>query len=104
AGATLTVTRTLSNTGPLHAQVDLPMPLPCEALLDQVEIETARGWEPAELIEPQAGEERLNAYLGVGGRAKGTKLAHDSDTAILVSRDSWDCDAQVQIYPVPPGK
>jgi hypothetical protein len=103
AGATLTVTRTLSNAGLLHAQVDLPVPIPCEALLDQVEIETPRGWERAELLEPDAGEARLSAALGVGRQDPQIQLAHDSDTALLVSRDGWGCDARVQLYPVPPG-
>ena len=102
-GATLQVTRSLFNPTLEYARVDLPLLLPCEAILDEVRIEerspegVAR-WRAAELLSPDEAGTRFDAYyLG-----SNDQVAGNSDTAVLVSRNDWRCDADLQLWPIPP--
>lgn len=107
AGATLEVTRSLFNPTLVPAKIDLPIPLPCEALLDQVRIEErgpggAFQWKAAKLLDPdQANAQFDEYYLGSSSNGNG-EVAFDSDTALLVSRSDWHCYASLEIWPIPP--
>ena len=104
-GATLIVTRSLFNPGPLNAQVELPIPLPCSAALDQVEVRArdsagALVWRPAALLSASEASSRWQAWLD--GPPDATKTFMDADTAVHVSRSDWSCEATLEIYPIPP--
>jgi hypothetical protein len=104
-GATLQVTRTLFNAGVLHGQVELPIPLPCSATLDQVAIEErdeqglAR-WRPAELLDETDAAQRWSLWLDGPGDGVATVL--DADAALHMSRDDYSCEALLEVYPIPP--
>ncbi|WP_181233840.1 hypothetical protein [Enhygromyxa salina] len=104
-GATLVVTRSLFNPGPLPAQVELPIDLPCEAVLDEVAVQApgeAGGliWRTAELLAASEASDRWAAWLE--GPPATSKTALNADTAVHVSRSAWSCEATLEIYPVPP--
>lgn len=104
-GATLLVTRTLLNAGLTHGQVELPVPLPCVAVLDQVAIEEqdeqglAR-WRAAELLDPEDAQQRWSTWLE--GPGDGVATALDADAALHVQRRDFSCEVQIEIYPIPP--
>jgi hypothetical protein len=104
-GATLVVTRSLFNPGPLPAQVELPIPLPCAAAIDQVEVQArdaggALVWRPAELLGADEAASRWDAW--VEGPLAGSKIVMDADTAVHMSRSEWGCEATLEVYPIPP--
>lgn len=104
-GATLLVTRTLFNAGITHAQVELPVPLPCSATLDQVAIEQRdehglMRWQAAELLDAGEAAQRWSTWLEGPGDGVATVL--DADAALHLSRDRYDCEALLEIYPIPP--
>lgn len=104
-GATLTVTRSLFNPGPLQAQVELPIPLPCSAALDHVEVHSrdaggALIWRPAELLSASEASGRWRTWMD--GPRDGSKTFMDANTAVHMSRAEWDCEATLEIYPIPP--
>jgi hypothetical protein len=106
SGATLQFTRSIFNPGMFHARVDLPVTLPCDTILDGLEVEElgpdgSPRWRPAELIDPEIGSQRFEAHYA-GPDDLTIKPALDSDTAVLMSRDTWGCDAELSIYPIPP--
>lgn len=104
-GATLLVTRTLFNAGITHGQVELPIPLPCSATLDQVAIEEQdeQGllrWQAAEVLDAREGARRWSAWLDGPGEDVATVL--DADAALHLSRNGYNCEALLEIYPIPP--
>jgi hypothetical protein len=104
-GATLQVTRTLFNAAFTHGQVELPIPLPCSATLDQVAIEEQdeQGqprWRPAELLDDADAAQRWSAWLE--GPGDGVTTVIDADAALHLSRDDYSCEALLEIYPIPP--
>jgi hypothetical protein len=104
-GATLHVTRTLFNAGLTHAQVELPIPLPCSVTLDQVAIEERDEqdlvrWRAAELLDPNDAAQRWSTWLE--GPAEGVPVVLDADAALHMQRNDHACSAQLSIYPIPP--
>jgi hypothetical protein len=104
-GATLQVTRTLFNAGITHGQVELPIPLPCSATLDQVAIEEQDGhgelrWKAAELIDATEAVRRWSTWLDGPGEGVATTL--DADAALHLRRNGYNCEALLEVYPVPP--
>lgn len=103
-GATLRVTRSLFNPTPFPARVDLPLPLPCEAVLDEFQIQELgpdgfTHWKPAELLAADDARERFDAYYFGTGTTSAPLL--NPDTAMLLSRDDWRCEADLEIWPIP---
>lgn len=105
-GASLRVTRSLFNPTALPARVDLPIPVPCEAILDELRVEELgpdgfTRWTDAELLDPDQASARFDDYYFGTGVADG-KTAFNSDTAMMLSRDGWGCQADLGIWPIPP--
>jgi hypothetical protein len=104
-GATLHVKRSLFNAGPVHAQVELPIPLPCTVTLDQVAIEEqdeqgSPRWRAAELLDPDDASQRWSTWLDGPGEDVPTVI--DADAALHLERNDYNCTAQLSIYPIPP--
>ena len=104
-GATLHVTRTLFNAASSPAQVELPIPLSCDATLDRVAIEEqdAQGqlrMRAADVLDANDAAQRWDAWLE--GPGDDVQTALDADSALLLTRDNYDCGAQLSIYPIPP--
>jgi hypothetical protein len=100
-GATLVVTRTLFNAGALHAEAHIPVPLPCEASVDEVAIQERDGsWRAAELLDPREASSRW--WHWKGGPEAGVNAVLDADTALLATRDDYGCEAEFSLYPIPP--
>jgi hypothetical protein len=104
-GATLHVTRTLFNADITHGQVELPIPLPCSATLDLVAIEEQdeQGqprWQAAELLDPDDAARRWSTWLD--GPSDGVPTVVDADAALHLRRDDYNCQALLEIYPIPP--
>ncbi|MFO7567930.1 MAG: vWA domain-containing protein [Enhygromyxa sp.] len=104
-GATLRVTRSLFNPTPFPARVDLPIPLPCEAILDDLQVEElgpggSSRWAPAALLGAVEASERFDAYYDGIGLASDER-AMNADTGVLLSREGWSCDAELSLWPIP---
>jgi hypothetical protein len=104
-GATLHVQRALFNASPTHAQVELPIPLPCTTTLDQVAIQEldehgSMRWQSAELLDPDDAAQRWSTWLD--GPGEGVPTALDADSALHLERNDYNCTAQLSIYPIPP--
>jgi hypothetical protein len=99
---TLEVTRTLFNPTFDHEQIDLRIDLPCEAILDGLELrgpDDAKGrevWVPGTLIDPELATDR---YFDFQYQTHGDAM--DGDTIAVLSRSS-NCDANLELFPVPP--
>jgi hypothetical protein len=101
-GATVRVTRSLFNPTLSYARVELPLELPCQATLDEIQIEEESSqWRMAELLDPDDASARFDAYYLADGVAP-DQVAGNSNTAMLVTRDGWGCGAHVSIWPIPP--
>ena len=106
-GASLRVTRSLFNPSLIHAEVELPIELPCAVTLAELEVEELGPdgrlqWRAAALIEVDDADARFNAY-SLGATDPSITVAGNADTAVLMSREaSSDCDATLRVYPIPP--
>ncbi|PRP94036.1 VWA domain containing CoxE-like protein [Enhygromyxa salina] len=104
-GATLRVTRSMFNSGLLHAEVELPIPLPCAATLGDVKLRApdqsgAASWVSAELLDEAEAARRW--ALALEGPADGAPTVLNADTAVHVTREDYACEAELSIYPIPP--
>ena len=108
AGATITFTRELHNPGGFPAKVDLPIALPCEASLDAIELElpTDSGEAlrvPARIVDAHEARDLWSDFYSspeAHGEALEAALL-DPDTALLVTRDHYDCQADLRLFPLP---
>jgi hypothetical protein len=99
---TLEVTRTFFNPTFDHQQLGLRLDLPCEAILDGLQLrgpDDARGrevWVPGKLIDPELASDRFSDF-----RFDGAGQAMEGDTMALLARPDG-CDAELELFPVPP--
>jgi hypothetical protein len=99
---TLEVTRTFFNPTFEHEQLGLQIDLPCEAVLDGLELrgpDDARGrptWVPGKLIDPEVAGDRYFDF-----RFEGDGQALDGDTMAVLSRGD-SCRGWLELFPVPP--
>jgi hypothetical protein len=99
---TLEVTRTFFNPTFDHQQLGLLIDLPCEAIVDGLELrgpDDARGravWVPGKLIETEQANERFFDF-----RFADDGQAMDGDTMAVLSRADG-CKADLDLFPVPP--